>query len=240
MGPENQNFPNNLYNGMIHGLIPVELQGAIWYQGEANAYRYDAYRTLFPSLIKNWRTDFEDDELDFFWVQLAAYGTREGAADRTWAFLRETQTQTLALPHTGEVVTLDIGNVVDIHPRNKLDVGRRLARLALNRTYGFDVPDSGPVFDQATLEGSTYRLSFTEIESGLMTPDVELEGFEIAGKDRVFHPAQAKIDGQTVVVSSDKVSTPIAVRYAWQNAPRAGLFNRDGLPATPFRTDDWE
>ena len=241
-GPANQNardYPSNLYHGMIHGLAPIELQGVLWYQGESNANRPDEYQTLFPSLIRDWRAVFDDEELEFYWVQLASYDARTHPDDRKWAYLREAQTQALELPKTGDVVTLDIGDVNDIHPRNKLDVGRRLARLALNRVYGFDIADQGPTFVSAQQEADGIRVTFEATEGKLRTPSAELLGFEIAGEDRDFAPAQATIEGDTVFLQNPAVNDPVAVRYAWKNAPPGGLFNEAGLPARPFRTDDW-
>lgn len=237
-GPAGRQHPGNLFHGMIEGLAPFPFQGVIWYQGESNADRADQYRSLFPGLINDWRNHFADPDLDFFWVQLASFNARnpDGTA---WAQLRDAQTATLSLPRTGQAAILDVSNVNDIHPRNKLDVGRRLARLALNRTYGLDVPDQGPTFAGATREADAYRLAFRATDGGLFTPDRELGGFELAGADKVFHPATAKIEGATVLLSTPAVPDPIAVRYAWRNAPAAGLFNQEGLPATPFRTDDW-
>jgi sialate O-acetylesterase len=235
--------PNNtatLFQGMIHGLAPVALQGAIWYQGESNAGRADEYRELFGDMITNWRDHFVDPSLDFFWVQLTSFAAG-GGERRNWAFLREAQTQTLDLPHTGQAVTYDLGDVRDIHPRNKLDVGRRLARLALHRTYGLPVPDEGPRFVGATRDGDAWMLAFAPETGRLITPQAVLGGFEVAGEDRDFHPAEATIEGDhTVRVHSPAVPAPVAVRYAWRNAlDHAGLFNPAGLPATPFRTDDW-
>lgn len=237
-GPAGRQHPGNLFHGMIEGLAPFPFQGVIWYQGESNADRADQYRSLFPGLIHDWRNHFADPDLDFFWVQLASFNARNPDGTN-WAHLRDAQTATLSLPRTGQAVILDVSNVNDIHPRNKLDVGRRLARLALNRTYGLDVPDQGPTFAGATREADAYRLAFLATDGGLFTPDRELGGFELAGADKVFHPTTAKIEGATVLLSTPAVPDPIAVRYAWRNAPAAGLFNQEGLPATPFRTDDW-
>lgn len=238
LGPQNPNRPNSLYHAMIHGLAPLALQGALWYQGESNASRFEEYRTLFPALIRDWRRHFADEDLDFYWVQLASY--RASLADRReWAFLREAQSGALTLPRTGEAVILDLGNFSDIHPRNKLDVGRRLARLALHRTYGLPLADRGPVLASAQREKDGFRLTFAATDGGLFTPDAELGGFEIAGEDRDFHPATAVIEKDTVFVRADAVAQPVAVRYAWRNASVASLFNQEGLPAAPFRTDRW-
>jgi sialate O-acetylesterase len=187
-------------------------------------------------MITGWRTKFGQGDFPFYWAQLANFQTPEGT---DWAFLREAQTQTLSLANTGQAVTIDIGNRRDIHPRNKKDVGRRLARLALNRTYGLNLPDSGPAFAKAERQGTGFRVSFTEIAGGLTAPLNELSGFELAGADKVFKPADAKIEGDAVIVTSPQIPDPVAVRYAWRDAPTAGLFNREGLPAVPFRTDNW-
>lgn len=229
---------SGLYNGMIAPLVPYALRGAIWYQGEANVGRASEYQSLFASLIAGWRHAFGQDDFPFFWVQLAnhARNDKDGTAV---AELREAQTRTLALPATGQAVIVDIGHANDVHPRNKRDVGRRLARLALHRVYGLDLVDSGPVFASARREGAGYRVTFTGIAGGLSAPLRALTGFELAGADRVFHPAEAKIEGDAVLVTSAEVGDPVAVRYAWRNSPAAGLFNDEGLPAVPFRTDDW-
>jgi sialate O-acetylesterase len=189
-------------------------------------------------MITGWRAKFGQGDVPFYWVQLANFSNRDPQGD-SWAFLRESQTKTLALPATGQAVAIDIGDVRDIHPRNKKDVGRRLARLALARDYGFQIVDSGPVFQKAEREGAGYRVTFAHAHGRLTAPLNTLAGFEIAGADKVFHPADAKIERDTVFVSSAEVPEPVAVRYAWRNAPAAGLFNREGLPAAPFRTDNW-
>jgi len=235
-GAGHQATPSGLNNGMISPLVPYALRGAIWYQGESNASKAAQYNALFSAMITGWRTQFGQGDFPFYWVQLANY---QSPTDTTWAFLREAQSQTLSLPNTGQAVTVDIGNVTDIHPRNKKDVGRRLARLALARTYGQKIVDSGPVFTKAERAGAGFRVSFTEINGGLIAPLNALVGFELAGEDKVFKPATAKIEKDTVLVTSAEVPAPVAVRYAWRNAPLAGLFNFEGLPAVPFRSDTW-
>lgn len=235
-GPGHQNTPSGLNNAMISPLVPYALRGAIWYQGESNAGRANEYRALFSAMITGWRTQFAQGDFPFYWVQLANY---QSPTDTSWAFLREAQTQTLSLPATGQAVIIDIGDVKDIHPRNKKDVGRRLARLALNRTYNQKMPDSGPVMAKAEREGAGFRVTFTEAHGGLNAPLNDLVGFELAGEDKVFKPAKAVIEKDTVLVTSADVPEPVAVRYAWRNAPLAGLFNKEGLPAVPFRSDTW-
>jgi sialate O-acetylesterase len=235
-GPGHVTTPSGLNNGMIAPLVPYALRGTVWYQGEANAGRAAQYHALFSALITGWRAQFGQGDFPFYWVQLANF---QSATDTTWAFLREAQTQTLFLPATGQAVTVDIGNLNDLHPKNKKDVGRRLARLALARTYGQKIVDSGPVFAKAERDGTGFRVSFTELNGGLFAPLNTLTGFELAGEDKVFKPADAKIEKETVMVTCAEVSAPVAVRYAWRNAPLAGLANREGLPAVPFRTDIW-
>ncbi|OAM91657.1 sialate O-acetylesterase [Termitidicoccus mucosus] len=239
VGPGHRLTPSGLYNGMIAPLIPYAWRGVIWYQGESNAGRGDEYKELFPLMISAWRNSFGQDNIPFFWIQIPSFGGGDSNGT-VWASLREAQAHALSLPATGQAVTLDIGSVTDVHPRNKLPVGRRLVRLALHRAYGFDVLDRGPVVASTVREGDSYQVRFDNVSKGLQTPYADLGGFELAGADRVFHPAKAKIEGTgTVILSSSKVSDPVAVRYAWRNAPNAGLFNMDGLPAEPFRTDDW-
>ena len=235
-GPGHHFTPSGLHNAMIAPLVPYALRGAIWYQGESNAERASEYRALFSALITGWRSQFAQGDFPFYWVQLANF---RSPADTSWAFLREAQTQTLSLPATGQAVIIDVGDVRDIHPRNKKDVGRRLARLALARDYGFKIADSGPFFEKPEREGAGFRINFTNTHGGLIAPLNELVGFELAGADQVFKPASAVIEKNTVLVTSPEVPEPVAVRYAWRNAPLAGLFNKEGLPAVPFRTDTW-
>jgi sialate O-acetylesterase len=240
-GPDNPNTPTVLYNGMIHPLLPLTIRGAIWYQGESNADRPDEYRVLLPTLIKDWRSKWQRDDLAFHLVQLANYmERREDPLDSNWARLREAQSMTLKVPHTGLAVAIDIGEALDIHPRNKKDVGLRLAYSALHRTYGLkDVVPSGPHFQRAEWQGSKAKLFFDFPADGLKIIGDRLEGFSIAGEDGRFHWADARIVGQTVEVSSDAVAKPAAVRYAWADNPAANLYNSAGLPAVPFRTDAW-
>ena len=240
-GPDNPGTPTVLFNGMIHPLLPLQIRGAIWYQGESNADRHEQYRVLFQTLIKNWRDKWRRDDLGFHFVQLANYmARRDEPTDTNWARLREAQALALQLPHTGMAVAIDIGDADDIHPRNKQDVGRRLAQSALHRTYGLkDVVPSGPQFRELRLNGTQARVSFDYADSGLVFHGDRLLGFALAGEDRRFHWADATIEGQTVVVSSRAVRSPVAVRYAWADNPAANLYNAAGLPAVPFRTDTW-
>ncbi len=231
-GPDNANTPAALYHGMIAPLIPYALRGAIWYQGESNADRPEQYQKLFPAMIRDWRTRWGYD-FGFYFVQLANFI----AGSNRWPELREAQTMTLAVPHTGMAVITDIGEPRDIHPRNKQDVGLRLALAALHGTYGQDVTPSGPLFAGCAVEGDAVRVRFAYAD-GLVAHGA-LDGFVLAGTDRVFHPAQARIDGATVVVTAAAVPAPAAVRYAWEDDPPCPLYNAANLPASPFRSDDW-
>lgn len=235
-GPGHPNTPSGLYQGMIAPLVPYALRGTIWYQGEANAGRANEYHALFSALIQGWRADFAQGDFPFYWVQLANYQNGEAA---NWAFLREAQSKTLALPATGQAVIIDLGDARDIHPRNKRDVGRRLARLALARDYSLSMIDSGPVFASAERTDNGFRVRFTQAEGGLFSPNNELTGFELAGADKIFKPARAAIENGTIRVTCAEVAEPVAVRYAWESSPEASVFNREGLPAAPFRTDTW-
>jgi sialate O-acetylesterase len=250
-GPDSPNAPTVLHNGMIAPLLPAALRGAIWYQGESNAGRASEYHALFSSMITGWRSDFAQGDFPFFWVQLAAFKSGRGDATE-WAFLREAQDKTLALPATGQVVALDaaVSDFGDIHPRAKQPVGRRLARLALARVYGdTKLADSGPVFagvepvaaqpDATLARPAALRVLFTGGEGKVRQPAPTVTGFEIAGVDQVFHPADARMDNGTVVVSSPAVAAPVAVRYAWRNHPVAWLQDNLGLPVPPFRSDTW-
>ncbi|MES2595345.1 MAG: sialate O-acetylesterase [Verrucomicrobiota bacterium] len=232
------NYPAYLFEGRIKPLIPYTLRGAVWYQGEHNCSTIEAgllYRLQMPLLISDWRTRWAE-EFPFAWVQLPGY-TKSGPGR---AFVREAQLQTLKVKNTGMVVTLDIGDNNDNHPKNKQDVGKRLATWALGRVYAQDMFDtSGPLFTGHEIRGSEVVAVFSHTEGGLTTRD-GLRGFRIAGADKVLRPAQARIEDKKVVISSPDVPKPVAVRYAWESGPEATLFNGAGLPASPFRTDDWK
>lgn len=240
-GDSNPNTPMALSHGMIDPLLPFALRGAIWYQGESNAYNPTQYQILFPAMINDWRRRWQQGDFSFYYVQLANYTLGEGdPAKGNWAALREAQLRTLALPHTGMAVITDIGNPTDIHPTNKQDVGHRLALIALANDYGrTELEFSGPLYREARVEGSAMRIFFDHADSGLTMHDNTLAGFIIAGADQHFLPAIARIDGQSIVVSNPMITTPVAVRYAWEDNPPCSLYNEDGLPASPFRTDNW-
>jgi sialate O-acetylesterase len=239
----NNNVGTTIYNSMIAPIIQFGMKGVIWYQGETNAGRAYQYRESFPLLIKNWRQKW-GDEFPFYFVQLSTYGdVNDSNSGSNWAELREAQTMTLKLPKTGMAVTTDIGNQFDIHPTNKKDVGDRLALNALKLTYNQDIEYSSPMYKSVVFQDSKATISFDHVGSGFMVKDKYgyLKGFEIAGEDKKFYFAQAQIMGDKVVVSHPKVTKPVTVRYAWSNAPiEANLFSTNGLPACPFRTDDWK
>ncbi len=235
-------FPSLAYNAMINPLIPYSFRGVIWYQGEANNGRAYQYRTAFPLLIEDWRKKWKSD-FPFYFVQLATYrqpgNSNEGCP---WAELREAQTMTTSVSGTGMVVTTDIGNPDNIHPVNKQDVGRRLAALAFNRTYKLKMVDSGPTYSSMKVSGNQVSVAFAGIGGGLKSSlGKKVGGFEIAGADQVFYPADAVLEGNSVIVTSDKVASPVAVRFGWLgDASANSLFNKEGFPAVPFRTDDWK
>jgi sialate O-acetylesterase len=246
--------PTVLFNGMISPLIPFAIKGVIWYQGENNARStLDAieYATLFPAMITDWRKLWNAGDFPFLLVQLANY--KAPAAD--WPHLRESQLKTLSLPNTGMAVIIDIGTGGNIHPTDKSDVALRLSLVARHIAYGEKLVYTGPIYESMKVEGDKIRVSFKSdsIGSGLVLGTApwtdpnddpvsksDLEGFAVAGADKNWVAAQAKIDGDTVVVSSAEVSNPVAVRYAWADDPRCNFYNTEGLPASPFRTDDWE
>lgn len=233
--------PASLWNGQIAPLVPFALRGFLWYQGEQNTSAPERYRALLASLIADWRARFGGATLPFGIVQLANFGARVAEPhDSTWAALREAQRQVAQqVPATGLAVTIDIGEAADIHPKNKQEVGRRLARWALSTVYGQGGEWSGPLYRAATIEGDRIRIEFDHVGGGLLARNGALTGFTIAGPDGRFVPADARIERGTVVVASPSVTSPAAVRYAWDDDPEVSLFNTHGLPASPFRTDDW-
>ncbi len=236
-----QNAPTVLYNAMIHPLLPYTIKGAIWYQGESNASRAHQYQTLFPMMIEDWREKWGYD-IDFHFVQLANFMQQQQNPSEAedWPELREAQTMALDLPHTGMAVTIDIGEAGDIHPRNKQDVGYRLAQSALNITYGQENVPAGPLYKDFSVDGNEIRITFDNAANGLKTSDGgPIKGFAIAGEDQQFYWADTRIEGSNVIVSSPHVTNPVAVRYGWANNPTVNLYNTEDLPASPFRTDEW-
>jgi sialate O-acetylesterase len=234
-------LPSGLFNGMVKPLTPFTIRGVIWYQGESNADRPFQYRKLFPAMIHDWRQAWGEGDFPFLYVQLANWGVH--SLKWRWPDLREAQAMALSVPKTGMAVAIDIGDGSDIHPKNKQEVGYRLALAAEGIAYGRDVVYSGPTFDSMTSEDGKLRLRFKNAEGGMVSKSlsiVSVSGFEISGDDRKFTTADAKIEGDTVVVSSTEVAHPVAVRYGWGMNPRPSLYNRAGLPASPFRTDRWD
>jgi sialate O-acetylesterase len=240
--PNYQGNPTVLFNSMINPLIPYGIKGFLWYQGESNAEDAYNYRKLFPMLIADWRQHWQQGNLPFLYVQLANYMQRKPLpTESEWAELREAQTLTLSHPNTGMACTIDIGEAGSVHPVNKQEVGRRLALIANKLVYKKHEIISGPMYNQFKIEGNRIRISFSNNGSVLSTSDGnEVTGFAIAGNDRHFYWAKAKIEGNEVVVYSDNVPAPVAVRYAWADNPDCNLINSEGLPAIPFRTDDWK
>ena len=259
-GPDNPNYPGLLFNGMIFPLIPLAIRGVIWYQGESNVGRAIQYRTLFPAMIQDWRKCWNQGEFPFLFVQLPNFRTdppvpnvktdlrewegllnykaescRPGESE--WAELREAQMLALRLPNTGMAVAIDIGDDTDLHPLNKQDVGLRLALNALAGVYGRNVPYSGPMFKGMSREGKTLKIDFDHVYGGLECRGEKLLGFAISGADRDFVWADARIDGDGVIVSSPTAPEPEFVRYAWADNPTCNLYNAVGLPAVPFRSD---
>ncbi|WP_018631051.1 sialate O-acetylesterase [Niabella aurantiaca] len=230
---KNSKSPTKLYNAMIHPLVPFTLSGTIWYQGESNASRAYQYRKLFPAMIRSWRKEWKA-RFPFYFVQIAPH--RQQSPE-----IREAQLLTYkTVPGTGMAVITDAGDSLDIHPRNKAVVGHRLALWALAKTYGRkDIVFSGPLYQSTKREGTKMRIRFSFADGGLVAKEGALTGFTIAGADRKFVPATAVIEGNTVVVSGSGVTAPVAVRFGWTTVPHAVLFNNAGLPASPFRTDDW-
>lgn len=234
--------PSVLYNGMIAPVIPYGIRGAIWYQGESNAGKAYEYRHLFPTMIKNWRADWKQGEFPFLFVQLAPFtAIKKEPIESNWAELREAQLLTTRdVPHTGMAVITDVGDEKDIHPKWKEPVGARLALAARAIAYGERIDYSGPVYDGVKIDGNKAVLSFKHLGGGLVSKGGPLQGFTIAGADKKWHNAEAEIQDDKVVVWSNEVSQPVAVRFGWANYPVVNLWNKAGLPATPFRTDDWQ
>jgi len=231
----NQYTPSVIYNAMISPLVPYTIRGAIWYQGESNVGRGEQYRELFPAMINSWRNQWNSN-FPFYYVQIAPYNYNESVQGVT-AELRDAQMLTLKEPNVGMVVTTDIGNPSNIHPANKQEVGRRLALWARAKDYGEnEIVHSGPIYHSMKVSGSNAVISFDHTGSGLYSPDKELTFFEVAGSDGVFHQAKAFISKNNVLVNSDEVEIPVAVRFGWSDIAEPNLFNREGLPASPFRT----
>lgn len=232
---------SGLYEGMITPLLPYRFRGALWYQGEGNAMQAHQYRKLLPTMIQNWRDALHQQDLEFLIVQLPNHGAiPEEPGESAWSELRDAELMTAQrVTHTGLAVTIDVGDPKDLHPSRKREVGERLALWALGTTYKQPIEYSGPLYESMQIHGGEVRLHFTHVGAGLESREGALQGFAVAGADRKFHWADARIEGNTVVVSSGDVPGPVAVRYAWGDSPRCNLFNHDGLPASPFRTDDW-
>lgn len=238
--PFSPNQPAVLYNAMINPLVRFPIAGAIWYQGESNARRAYQYQSIFPALIQDWRIRWDKD-FPFYFVQLANFKARnEKPVESDWAELREAQTMALRLPNTGMAVTIDIGEAKDIHPVNKEDVGKRLAANALAGHYGKNVTPCGPIYDKMKIKGDQIQVFFKHVDGGLeIKGGGPLKGFAIAGEDKKFVWADASIKGDSVIVHSDNVAKPVAVRYGWANNPDVNLYNKAGYPASPFRSDSW-
>ena len=233
---DNPNWPTTLYNGMLYPLAPLGIKGAIWYQGESNVGRAEQYSRLLPAMITDWRTTFGQGDFPFFVVQLANFGRQNDVPSESgWAELRESQvTATTRVKNAGFAVTVDIGEGKDIHPKNKQDVGKRLALSALKIAYGKNVEYSGPSFKSMKANGANLVVTFDHA-NGMEIRVGKNSGFAIAGADGKFAWADAKVDGNKIVLSSPSVPNPTQVRYAWDDDPVVTLFNKEGLPAVPFR-----
>ena len=230
--------PGNLFNGKIAPLAGYAIKGAIWYQGESNAFTVEGgkfYAEQLPMLIKDWRQRWAQGEFPFAWVQLPNFHNERFTG---WCEVRESMLKTLSVPHTGMAICLDLGEPKDIHPQNKQEVGRRLGLWALAKVYGQNIAWSGPLPKAQQFENGTAICSFEHAE-GLKAREGQVEGFELAGADQTFHPAAAKMENGKLIVTSPQVKTPVAVRYAWKDDPKANLVNGAGLPASPFRSDAW-
>ncbi|SPE62748.1 conserved exported hypothetical protein [Verrucomicrobia bacterium] len=255
-GPYNDFMVGNVYNAMIAPLTPYAIKGVIWYQGESNCGKSKQYRTLFPILIQDWREEWKEGDFPFLFVQLPNINkpaTKPVQDEDPWPGIREAQSMALRLPNTGMATIIDVGDPDDVHGKDKLDVGNRLSLVARRRVYGENIVCCGPTFDSFTVEGSKVSIAFKNVGGGLMigappwsplggipSPADSLKGFAVASSDRRWVWAHAQIDGDRVVVSSDQVPHPVAVRYGWADNPPCNLYNKERLPATPFRTDNWE
>lgn len=239
-----QYMPAGLYHGMIHPLANFRIRGLLWYQGEANARDGAAgaavYTDLQTRLIAGWREAWGLPDLPFLFVQLPNYFDSRYSTNASWAYFREGQARTLTVPHTGMAVTIDIGETKDIHPKNKQEVGRRLALLALADVYKLNRPARSPTFREILIKGAEAHLSFSHADGGLFARTEEIKGFVISGAERQWRPATVRIVGECIVVSSPEVSKPIAVRYGWMDDPECTIYNHAGLPLAPFRTDSWQ
>jgi sialate O-acetylesterase len=236
LGKGYQNKPTALFNAMIHPLIPYGIKGILWYQGEANAGNYEQYKSLQALMFTDWRTRWAEGNIPFLFVQLP--GLRSATS---WPWMREAQAFSLTYPGTGMAVSIDVGDAYDVHPHNKKPVGERLALLAGHIAYGDHEVYEGPVFNQSEIEGSVIHIRFKHAKGGIVLKDtVAGSGVFIAGDDHVFHPARVQLQGTSLVISSPLVAKPVAVRYAWDPDPKVTLFNLTGLPAAPFRTDNWQ
>jgi len=239
--PTSHQRPGVLWNGMVAPLVPLAITGVIWYQGEANLGRAYEYRDTFPAMIRSWRRAWQRDDLPFLFMQLPNFGKRtKNPNERTsWPLLREAQTMTLRLPHTAMAVRIDGPEDISYHPMDKEPFGQRLALAARGTVYGQDVVHSGPTYDSMTVEGPRVRVRFSHVGGGLVARGGSLRGFAVAGEDKVFHWAEATIDGDTVALTCPDVARPVAVRYAFSANPVCNLYSKAGLPAVPFRTDPW-
>ena len=236
---QSSSYPTVLFNAMVKPWTAFPIKGVIWYQGEANVGRSEQYGDLFPALITDWRRQWRSD-FPFYFVQLANFmESKEIQPDSEWAALREAQTKALKLDQVGMAVTIDIGLADDIHPKNKQEVGRRLALVALAGSYGKNVSGSAPVFRNYRIKGDKMELDFGQKQDGFQIKGTTLKGFTIAGPDRVFYPAEAMVQNGKIIVFSPEVSIPLAARYGWADNPDCNLYGENGLPVAPFRTDCW-
>lgn len=236
---QSSSYPTVLFNAMVKPWTAFPIKGVIWYQGEANVGRSEQYGDLFPALITDWRRQWRSN-FPFYFVQLANFmESKKIQPNSEWAALREAQTKALKLDQVGMAVTIDIGLADDIHPKNKQEVGRRLALLALAGSYGKNVSSSAPVFQNYIIKGDKMELDFGQKQDGFKIKDTTLKGFTIAGPDRVFYSAEAMVQNGKIIVSSPKVSVPLTARYGWADNPDCNLYGENGLPVAPFRTDCW-